>query len=65
VKRPGYREAVRWIADNDSPGDGAGVDELRGFVTVGFVADLFDVDQEKVAEDVFKARARERRGASW
>ncbi len=54
MKRPGYREAVTWIAANDDTDDlMSGSDAYP--VTVCLVADLFDKDTETVA----KAVARE------
>ena len=66
-----YREAVQWIADNDSAGDTpatmtwaeafAGVD---GLVSVCLVADVFGKDQDTVAADVLRARGfRKPRGS--
>jgi len=67
-----YRDAIQWIADNDSAGDTptnltwteafAGVD---GLVTVCLVADVFGKDQDTVAADVLHARGfRKPRAAS-
>jgi hypothetical protein len=58
MKRASYRHAVEWIALNDSPADNDPVDQLRGLVTVCLVADLFGVDQDKVAADVFTFREK-------
>lgn len=59
MKRPGYREAIRWIADNDDTewvrrGDAESV-------TAALVADLFGVPDDRVKRDL--ARALDRAGA--
>lgn len=58
-----YKEAVTWIALEDGPGDTpAGMDFKEAFsvvdgnLTVVMVADLWDMNQKKVAVDVLKAR---------
>lgn len=56
MKRVSYREAVSFIALNDSPASSDSADELLGYVTVVLVSEIFGVDQEKVARDVFKKR---------
>jgi hypothetical protein len=56
VKRASYREAVAWIAANDSPTDGADAAQIEGYVTTKLVADLFGVDDARVAKDVARAR---------
>lgn len=58
-----YKDAIHWIAHNDSAGDTpssmtwdealAGVDNL---VTVCLVADVFNKPEAMVAEDVLRAR---------
>jgi hypothetical protein len=55
MKRPGYREAVRWIAANDEPTD-LDAFNVAGYLTTVLVADLFGVDAERVAGDVVKLR---------
>lgn len=64
MRRASYRAAVRWIAENDAPGDDLTVEEYAGLVSVCLVADLFDVDQERVAADVVRCRERETFGAA-
>lgn len=66
TKRPGYREAVYWIAVNDNPGDPMyqdsapdGPDEIAGYVSTLLVADLFGADPELVAKDVDRVRRKE------
>jgi hypothetical protein len=60
MKRPSYRDAIAWIGENDSAGDDSALDPemVHSYVTVGFVADMFGVEQEKVAADVVKYRQR-------
>lgn len=60
MKRPGYREAIAWIAENDSAGDDDPLDVLDGLVTVCLVADLFRLDNKKVAADVFQYRQKQK-----
>jgi hypothetical protein len=64
MKTPSYRQAVAWIALNDNPGDPDAQDAetIGGFLTVGFAADLFDVDQKRVAADVVAYRQAEAAG---
>jgi hypothetical protein len=54
--RASYREAVQWIADNDAAGDDDPVDVLNGLISVLLVADIFRVDADKVARDVWNRR---------
>lgn len=57
MKRPGYREAVEWLAGNDdcyylvTSDDG----EILMSVAASMVRDLFDVSSEKLQNDVRKA----------
>jgi hypothetical protein len=61
MKRPGYREAIHWIAFNDDTEWLTDEDQrdLDGnpfwSVTACMVADLFGVSIHKVAEDALKA----------
>lgn len=57
MKRPSYRDAIAWVAQNDDPAV-TDPELVHAAVTVGFVADLFGVDQEKVAADVVKFREK-------
>lgn len=60
MKRPSYRQAVAWIADNDGMGDGDALDveAVRGLISVALVSDLFGVAQDKVARDVVACREK-------
>jgi len=57
MKRPSYRDAIAWVAENDDPSV-TDPELVYGAVTVVFVADLFGVEQEKVAADVVKFREK-------
>lgn len=56
MKKPGYKEAIRWIAENDDtewlfesvPEDWMSVSAIM-------VRDLFDVTDEKIIADLKKA----------
>lgn len=57
MKRPGYREAVEWIACNDDC-YWLGDPEPMLSVTAAMVRDLFDVDQAKLIADLRRALAK-------
>jgi hypothetical protein len=64
MKRPGYREAIDWIAYNDDtewlkPNDwnNNGAD-LSPSVTACLVADLFGVDTDRVTADLKRKLAK-------
>jgi hypothetical protein len=65
MKPARYREAIEWIAENDSAGDDDALDAaVVGYlVTSLLVADLFDVDEDKVGADVVRCREGKRAGA--
>lgn len=50
-----YRDAVRWIARNDDPGE-TDAETVQFNVTVGLVADVFGKACLDVARDVVTAR---------
>ena len=57
MKRASYRSGIAWIAQNDEP------EELDAYlvahqISVVLLADLFDVDLEKVGRDVIKYRKK-------
>jgi hypothetical protein len=54
MKRPGYREAIRWIVDNDDTSDIQSTEDYPN-VTGSLVADLFDVTPERVVADILRA----------
>lgn len=55
MKRPGYREAVAWIALND---EAACVDleEVQFQISVLLIADIFGISEERVGIDVIRYR---------
>jgi hypothetical protein len=58
MKRASYREAIAWIAENDSGGDEDALnpDTVSELVTSCLVADLFGVPCARVGEDIVKYR---------
>ena len=63
MKRASYRNAVEWIALMDSAADNDALDPLTvsELVTVGLVADIFDVDPHKIGADIVRYRKREKK----
>lgn len=61
MKRASYREAIQWIALNDSAADDDALDPIKvgELVSSVLVADIFDVPSEKVGADVVRERRRE------
>ena len=55
MKRASYRFAVQWIADEDEPLN-LDVQDVSHSVTVGLIADLFEVTTARVARDVIRRR---------
>lgn len=60
MKRASYRHAVAWIGDMDSAGEADALDAeaVSELVSVCLVADIFDVETERVARDVVRWRNR-------
>lgn len=60
MKRASYREAIDWIANMDSGGDDDADDPevVRLLITSQLVADIFDVDDLKVGQDVVRRRKK-------
>lgn len=60
MKRPSYREAVAWVAENDSGGSADALEPtvVSELVTACLVADLFGVEPERVGQDVVKYRKK-------
>ena len=56
MKRASYREGVAWIAMNDETGSGHSAEDIAGYVSTLLLADLFNVEPEKVASDVASFR---------
>lgn len=59
MKRATYRDAIDWVAQNDSSGDPDANDpEAVAFlVSSVLVADIFGVDVARVGRDVVRRRA--------
>lgn len=53
--RPGYREAIEWLAGNDDNGwlEGREGDSIS--VAAALVRDLWQVDDEKLKRDILRA----------
>lgn len=62
MNRPGYRNFIAWIAENDSAADPGNDDpETVGeLVTSCMVADMYMVDPLRVGNDVVKYRNKHR-----
>lgn len=61
MKRPGYREAIEWLAGNDdcywlAPDAGSG-ESIS--VAAALVRDLFDVTDEKLFSDIRRVMKRD------
>ena len=61
MKRASYKFGIAWIALNDNPRDEEGLEEVSGYISAALLADLFSVDQKKVAQDVINFRAKHSR----
>lgn len=63
MKRASYRDAIYWIAQNDSAADdGADDPQTVGeLVTSSLIADVFGVSALKVGTDVVRQREKLRR----
>lgn len=61
AKRASIRDAVEWIAMNDSPADNDAmdVDAVAGLTTVCLVADIFGLAREEIARRVIAVRRKE------
>lgn len=60
VRRPGYREAVEWIALNDDVSDWIESDGERVTVTGAMVRDLYGVEPDRLLRDIQRVIKRER-----
>lgn len=60
MKRASYKEAIAWVAMNDSAGDGDALnpDQVKFLITAILVADIFDVTLEKVGKDIVSFRKK-------
>jgi hypothetical protein len=62
MKHASYRKGVIWIAFNDNSGeDGpdnpAAEENIKGYISVALLAELFGVQPSKVAREVLHIRA--------
>ena len=59
MKRASYRDAIDWIAQNDSAADDGHDDPetVASLVSAVLIADIFDVPAERVGRDVVRRRA--------
>jgi hypothetical protein len=64
MKRASYKHGIAWIAENDEPED-FDEDVVARQISVVLVADLFDVDPDRVACDVVKLRKRREATRFW
>jgi hypothetical protein len=60
MKRPGYREAVEWIAGNDDCHYIVATEHCPAFLSVAMslVRDLWDVTDERLTADILRALKR-------
>lgn len=60
MKRASYREAIAWIALNDSAADDDALDPLVAGTLVSsiLIAEIFDVNSDKVGADIVKYREK-------
>lgn len=60
MKRASYKEAIDWIARMDSGGDDDADDPevVSALVTAILVAEIFDVDSDKVGADIVRRRKK-------
>jgi hypothetical protein len=55
MKQPRYWEGVYWIAYNDDPEEKE-LENIKGCISTGLLADLFGVSALKVAQDILDVR---------
>lgn len=65
LSKQDYDFGVAWIANNDNPGDKEGVEQVQHYLTVLLLADLWGVDNDKVAADVIQYRKIARADDAW
>jgi hypothetical protein len=60
MKRASYRDAINWVARNDSAGDLDALDpEIAGsLVSAILVADIFEVTSTRVGADIVRVRRK-------
>jgi hypothetical protein len=57
MKRASYRDAIAWIANNDEP-RWSDVEEIAGMISVTLIASIFQVEQNKIAQDILQHRIK-------
>lgn len=59
-----YKSAITWCALNDEPGASFSMnaDDIKGLMCTALVADVFDVLELKVAQDIVELRGKIREG---
>jgi hypothetical protein len=57
MRRASFRAGVAWIAMNDEPSM-AEVEQVAELISVMLLADLFEVEPERVARDVIRYRRK-------
>jgi hypothetical protein len=60
MKRASYRDAIAWVAENDSGGSADALDEkeVSELITAVLVADIFDLPMERVGRDIVRYRRK-------
>lgn len=60
MNRASYREAIDWIARNDSAADDSANDPriVQHLITAVLIADIFCVDYGRVGRDIVRRRAK-------
>lgn len=60
MKHASYREAIAWVALNDSAGEDDAQDPkaCSELITAALVADIFGLSDEKVGRDIANYRAK-------
>ena len=56
MRRASYRFAVHWIAENDNSAEDDDASKTACYMTVHLVADMFGLDDDRVARDVVRVR---------
>jgi len=63
MKRASYRFAVQWIADTDESAE-TDLEAIKSLPSVLLIADLFGIDNERVARDVLRKRTKPEHAAT-
>lgn len=57
MKRASYKEAIAWVAMNDETAD-MNPESVKFFITSLLIADIFDVEEDKVGKDIVRFRKK-------